>query len=181
MQFKDTGFAGLFLIELGPNWDERGYFARTFCAETFAGRGLQTHYPQCGSAFNGKAGTVRGMHFQKSPHAEVKLVRCTRGAIFDVVIDLRPDSATYLQSYRAELAEGDGRELYVPEGFAHGYQSLRDASEVHYMLSRHYVPEAASGVRWDDPAFAVSWPLPITVISRRDREWPSFLRPDNKS
>ena len=172
MQFKDTGFAGLFLIELDLVRDERGYFARTFCADTFKEHGLQTDYPQNGTSFNAKSGTVRGMHFQKAPYAEIKLIRCTRGAIHDVVIDVRPGSATYLKHFGIELAEGDGRELYVPDGFAHGFQTLRDASEVHYMLSTRYVPEAASGFRWDDPAFALSWPRPITVISGRDRMWP---------
>jgi dTDP-4-dehydrorhamnose 3,5-epimerase len=172
MRFEETGFSGLFLIELDPHWDARGYFARTFCLDTFSEHGLQSFYPQCGTAFNGKAGTVRGMHFQKPPHGEAKVVRCTRGAIHDVVVDLRPASATYMKCYHAELAAEDGRELYVPDGFAHGYQTLRDASEVHYMLSTRHVPDAASGLRWDDPAFALSWPLPITVISDRDRCWP---------
>jgi len=172
MRFMETGFTGLFVIELDPHRDARGYFARTFCLETFNARGLHAHYPQCGTSFTAKSGTVRGMHFQKPPHGEVKLIRCIRGAIHDMVVDLRPGSATYLRHYGAELAEGDGRELYVPDGFAHGYQTLRDASEVHYMLSARYVPEAASGVRWDDPALSLSWPLPITVISDRDRNWP---------
>lgn len=172
MKFMDTGFAGLFLIELEVNRDERGYFARTFCFDTFKAHGLHADYPQSGTAFNGRSGTVRGMHFQKPPHGEVKLVRCTRGAIHDVVIDMRPASATYLQCFHVELAAGDGRELYVPDGFAHGYQSLTEASEVHYMLSARHRPEAASGVRWDDPAFSLTWPLPITVISERDCSWP---------
>jgi dTDP-4-dehydrorhamnose 3,5-epimerase len=172
MKFTDTGFAGLFVVELDLNRDERGYFARTFCSESFTGQGLQSTYPQCGTAYNARSGTVRGMHFQKPPHGEVKLVRCTRGAIHDVVIDLRPASATYLKCYHVELGQEDGRELYVPDGFAHGYQTLQDASEVHYMLSTCYVPDAASGLRWDDPAFSLTWPLPITVISERDRNWP---------
>jgi dTDP-4-dehydrorhamnose 3,5-epimerase len=172
MLFQDTGFAGLFLIELDLVRDERGYFARTFCVNTFKQHGLQTDYPQNSTSFSAKSGTVRGMHFQKAPHGEAKLIRCTRGAIHDVVIDIRPGSATYLKHYGVELAEGDGRELYVPDGFAHGFQTLRDASEVHYMLSTRYVPDAASGFRWDDPAFELSWPRPITVISDRDRKWP---------
>jgi dTDP-4-dehydrorhamnose 3,5-epimerase len=172
MRFVDTGFVGLFLIELDVDRDERGYFARTFSLETFTERGLQSYYPQCATSFNAKSGTVRGMHFQKEPHGEIKVIRCTRGAICDAVVDLRPASATYRKCYQAELAEGDGRELYVPNGFAHGYQTLRDRSEIHYMLSAHYAPEAASGVRWDDPAFALSWPLPISAISDRDRSWP---------
>jgi dTDP-4-dehydrorhamnose 3,5-epimerase len=174
MHFKETGFAGLFLLELDLKRDERGYFARTFCADMFKENGLHSHYPQCSTAFNDQAGTVRGMHFQKRPYTEIKLVRCTRGAIHDVVIDLRPGSPTYLKSYHIELGEADGRELYVPDGFAHGYQTLRDGSEVHYMLSARYMPDAATGVRWDDPAFALSWPLPLTVISERDRSWPLF-------
>ena len=172
MKFTDTGFAGLFLIELEVNRDERGYFARTFSFDAFKERGLHLDYPQCATAFNGRSGTVRGMHFQKPPHGEVKVVRCTRGVVHDVVIDLRPTSATYLQCFHVELAAGDGRELYVPDGFAHGYQSLADASEVHYMLSARHRPDAASGLRWDDPALSLAWPLPLTVISERDRSWP---------
>lgn len=172
MRFIDTGFAGLFLIELELSRDERGYFARTFCQDTFSERGLQSHYPQCGTSFNARSGTVRGMHFQKPPHGEVKLIRCIRGAIHDVVIDVRAGSPTYRKHYQIELSEDDGRELYVPDGFAHGFQTLQDGSEVHYMLSARYVPEAATGLRWDDPAFSVKWPLPITVISDRDRNWP---------
>ncbi len=174
MRFNDTGFAGLFLIELDLARDERGYFARTFCVDTFNKHGLQSNYPQSGTSFNARSGTVRGMHFRRPPHGEVKLIRCTRGAIHDVVIDIRPGSATYLKHHGVELVEGDGRELYVPDGFAHGFQTLRDASEVHYMLSTRYVPEAAGGYRWDDPAFTLSWPRPITVISDRDRKWPLF-------
>ena len=172
MRFKDTGFAGLFLIELDLARDERGYFVRTFCVDAFNQQGLQTDYPQSGTSFNAKSGTVRGMHFQKPPHGEVKLIRCTRGAVYDVVVDIRPGSTTYRKHFNVELEEGDSRELYVPDGFAHGFQTLRDASEIHYMLSTRYVAEAASGFRWDDPAFAISWPQPITVISDRDRKWP---------
>lgn len=172
MRIKDTDFNGLLLIELDLKRDERGYFARTFCEETFSQHGMLSHYPQCATAFNAVAGTVRGMHFQKPPHGEAKLIRCTRGVIHDVVIDIRPASTTYLKCYQIELAEDDGNELYVPDGFAHGYQTLRDASEVHYMISTNYVPGAANGLCWDDPAFSLSWPRPITVISERDRSWP---------
>lgn len=172
MRFKDTGFKGLFLIELDLKRDERGYFARTFCVNTFDAHGLHTDYPQSNASYNAKSGTVRGMHFQKPPNGEVKLIRCLRGAIHDVVVDIRPHSPTYLRHYHVELAEGDGRELYVPDGFAHGFQTLRDASEVLYMVSPRYVPEAAAGLRWDDPALALSWPLPISMISDRDRKWP---------
>ena len=174
MRFKKTDIDGLFLLELDLKRDERGFFARTFCEETFAQHGMVIHYPQCGTAFNAIAGTVRGMHFQLAPHAEAKLIRCTRGAVHDVVVDLRHDSVTYLKQFEIELTEDTGNELYVPGGFAHGYQTLRDASELHYMLSTNYLPDAASGVRWDDPAFSLSWPRPVTVISERDRTWPLF-------
>jgi dTDP-4-dehydrorhamnose 3,5-epimerase len=177
MRFQDTGLEGLYLIALDQKRDERGYFARTFCEDTFAQWGIASNFPQCGTAFNAIAGTVRGMHFQTAPHGEAKLVRCTRGAIHDAVVDLRPDSATYLKCYQVQLTESDGLELYVPAGFAHGYQTLTDSSEVHYMMSTNYVAAAAAGIRWDDPAISLSWPRPITGISERDRSWPLIEKP----
>jgi len=174
MKFVETGFDGLLLIEPVRSVDERGHFARTFCRGEFAERGLATEFPQCGTAFNRVAGTVRGMHYQKAPHQEIKLIRCTRGAILDVVVDLRPASATYLRSYAAELSQENGHQFYVAKGFAHGYQTLVDDTEVHYMISTDYEPACASGVRWDDPAISVRWPLPIAVVSERDRNWPKL-------
>lgn len=177
MKRVETGFDGLYVLELDLKRDERGYFARTYCQETFTSFGLETHFPQSGTAWNGKAGTVRGMHFQRLPFGEVKLIRCTRGAILDVVIDLRPQSKTYLQSYSIELDANNGKQLYVPPCFAHGYQTLTDDTEVLYLMSTVYIPDAATGVRWDDPSFNITWPRDITVISGRDKEWP-LIGPD---
>lgn len=167
-----TGFDGLFVLELDLKRDDRGYFARTFCEQTFADWGLAHHYPQSGTAYNGRAGTVRGMHFQREPHGEIKLIRCTRGAILDIVVDVRKGSATYLKAFEIELSDSNGRQFYVPEGFAHGYQTLTDHTEVLYLMSSVQVPSAASGIRWDDPALSIRWPLPISMISERDRAWP---------
>jgi dTDP-4-dehydrorhamnose 3,5-epimerase len=172
MRLTETEIAGLFVIELDHKRDERGYFARTFCADTLTSNGLVGAFPQCGTAYNNLSGTVRGMHFQAAPYGEVKVIRCTRGAIHDVLVDLRRTSPTYLKSYAIELTESDGRELYVPEGLAHGYQTLRDATEVLYMMSVNYVPGAATGIRWDDPLISVKWPRPISIIAERDRNWP---------
>jgi dTDP-4-dehydrorhamnose 3,5-epimerase len=176
MRFNSTEIDGLILIELDHRSDERGYFARTFCKKTFAARGLAQSFPQCGTAFNALAGTVRGMHFQAPPHGEAKVIRCTRGAILDVIVDARPGSPTYLKSYQVELREGDGRELYVAEGLAHGYQTLSNETEVFYMMSVDYAPDASRGLRWDDPAISVNWPRPIAMISEKDRTWPLLNR-----
>jgi dTDP-4-dehydrorhamnose 3,5-epimerase len=172
MRFNSTEIDGLILIELDHRSDGRGYFARTFCKETFAARGLAQSFPQCGTAFNALAGTVRGMHFQAPPHGEAKLIRCTRGALLDVIVDARPASPTYLKIYQIELREGDGRELYVAEGLAHGYQTLRNETEIFYMMSVNHAPDASRGLRWDDPAISVNWPRPITMISEQDCNWP---------
>jgi dTDP-4-dehydrorhamnose 3,5-epimerase len=172
MRFNSTEIGGLILIELERRSDERGYFARTFCRKAFSARGIAQSFPQCGTAFNAIAGTVRGMHFQAAPRGEAKLIRCTRGALIDVIVDVRADSPTYLKSYQIELREGDGRELYVAEGLAHGYQTLCNETEVFYMMSVGYTPDASRGLRWDDPAISVTWPRPITMISEQDRNWP---------
>lgn len=172
MRKIETGFDGLFVLEMDLKRDDRGYFARTFCEDAFAALGLVARYPQSGTAWNARAGTVRGMHFQRAPHGEVKLIRCTRGAIADIVVDVREGSPTYLKAYEVELTPDNGRQFYVPEGFAHGYQTLADDTEVLYLMSTVQVPEAATGIRWDDPAVAVRWPKPISIISPRDQAWP---------
>lgn len=175
MKFRKTDLVGAFLIEIEPHADERGSFARTFCAREFAEHGLVTDIAQCSLSINKRAGTVRGMHFQRAPDDEVKLVRCQRGAIYDVIIDLRPDSTSYRQWQGFELNAEDHRALYVPKGFAHGFQTLTDDAEIFYQISQFYAPAAATGVRWDDPAFRVAWPLPISTITDKDCSWPDFI------
>lgn len=172
MIFNETPLASSFLISPERRGDERGYFARTFCVEEFAAEGLPTAVQQCNVSFNRLKGTVRGMHFQRPPKAESKLVRCTRGAIFDVMVDLRPTSPTYCRWYGAELTAENGSALFVPEGFAHGFQTLEDESEVFYQMFAPYSPEHADGVRWDDPSFGIIWPLPVASIAERDRCYP---------
>jgi dTDP-4-dehydrorhamnose 3,5-epimerase len=171
-----TPLADAYVVELEPLRDERGWFARTFDVEGFAAAGLDTRIAQCNTSFNARAGTLRGLHYQAEPHAEAKLVRCTRGAVFDAIVDLRPGSATYCRWFGLELRADGTDSLYVPSGFAHGFQTLEDASEVHYQMSYHYVPEAARGVRWDDPAFGIEWPAPPSTISDRDGTYPDFVR-----
>jgi dTDP-4-dehydrorhamnose 3,5-epimerase len=172
MIFHETELGGAFLIELELHEDERGFFARTFARETFEERGLVPDVVHTSIAWNTTAGTIRGMHFQFPPHAEVKLVRCTRGAILDVIVDLRPESPTYLESYAARLDDENRCTLYVPHRFAHGYQVLQDRSEVAYQMSAPYHPESQGGLLHDDPKLAIEWPLPVTAISSRDRNWP---------
>ena len=174
MQFLPTIFEGAWTIGLSELADERGFFARTFCAETLRKRGLEQHFPQHSMSQSARRGTVRGMHFQRAPHTEVKLVRCLRGAVFDVLVDLRPDSATFCRWQAFELSAANRLQLYVPKGFAHGFQSLTDDAEVSYLISKTYVPAAADGVRFDDPAFGIAWPLPVTAMSDKDRNWPDF-------
>ena len=168
MIFRETLLHGLFIVEPEKIEDQRGFFACSWTAEAFALRGLNPKLVQCNVAANKARGTVRGMHFQIKPHEETKLVRCTRGAVYDVAIDLRNDSPTRYRWVSAELTSDNHRMLYVPEGFAHGYQTLTDNAEVFYQISEYYHPESAGGVRWDDPAFAIDWPLPVTVIAERD-------------
>ena len=178
MRCVDTGLPGAFLIEIEPRCDERGFFARTFCEDEFAARGLSIHFAQCNTSYNLRAGTVRGMHWQDEPHAEAKLVRCTAGRIFDAIVDLRRGSPTRGRWFAVELSARTRRMLYVPEGFAHGFQTLRDHSEVFYQMSRPFTPAAARGFRWDDPAVGIRWPLPPAAISARDRDLPAFDRED---
>jgi dTDP-4-dehydrorhamnose 3,5-epimerase len=172
MEFTKTSLAGAMLIDIRKLGDERGYFARTFCAEEFGKAGLVTDFPQANHSHNVRAGTLRGMHFQRAPHAEVKVVRCVRGALHDVIIDLRPESPTYRRWEGFELTAANGRMLYVPAGFAHGFQTLEDDTDAAYMVSHPYTPGAEGGVRFDDPAFGIAWPLPVSTISEKDAAWP---------
>ncbi len=172
MIFREEKLRGAYIIEPELIEDERGFFARTWSQEEFAARGLNPKVVQCNSSFNRQRGTLRGMHYQIPPHSEVKLVRCTAGAIYDVIIDLREDSPTRSQWIGVELSARNRLMAYVPEGFAHGFQTLEDETEVFYQVSAYYHQESARGVRWDDPAFGIDWPLEISVISERDRSHP---------
>jgi len=154
--------------------DDRGFFARTFCQQEFAEHRLKTEFAQSGISFNAKKGTLRGMHYQAEPHQEAKVVRCTLGAVYDVIIDLRADSPTYTNSLAVELTAENRRMIYIPEGFAHGYQTLTDNTEVFYQISEKYVEESARGVRWDDPAFGIQWPHDNRLIAGRDQTYPDF-------
>lgn len=175
MKFVETCLDGAFLIEAEPAKDERGLFARTFCELEFRNAGLATHFGQCSTSYSRHCGTLRGMHYQTEPHEEVKLVRCTRGAVYDVIVDLRRGSRTFCKWLGAELTAENRRSLYVPKGFAHGFQTLSDDAELYYQISAPYVPEAARGVRWDDPAFCIIWPLAEDrIMSERDRHYPDF-------
>jgi dTDP-4-dehydrorhamnose 3,5-epimerase len=176
MEFVETGLKGAFTIRQKRIEDHRGYFARAWCREEFIQHGLNPNMAQLNTAFSFLQGTVRGMHYQEKPHEEAKLIRCTRGAIYDVIIDLRPDSPTCGQWHGEELTSSNGTMLYAPEGFAHGYQTLLNDTEMYYMTSALYAPEAARGVRHDAVAFGILWPLPVTVISEQDRKWPDNWR-----
>jgi dTDP-4-dehydrorhamnose 3,5-epimerase len=177
MKFIPAGVAGAFIVEPEPHVDDRGAFSRIYCAREFAEHGLEPAVVQASTATTRRRGTVRGMHYQVAPALETKYVRCTRGAIFDQIVDLRPDSPTYLQSAGVELSADNGRGLFVPAMCAHGYQSLTDDNEVSYLMSQFYAPDLQRGVRFDDPAFGLRWPLPVTVVSAKDRSWPPFTDP----
>lgn len=174
MKFIETPLPGVWVIEIEPVADERGFFARTFCRREFEARGLNPNLAQCSVSFNYKAGTLRGMHWQAEPHEEDKLVRCTMGRIFDVALDLRRDSPTFKQWFGIELSAGNRKMLSIPAGCAHGLQTLEDDSEVFYQISTPYHAASSRGVRFDDAAFGIKWPLPVSVISERDREFPGF-------
>jgi dTDP-4-dehydrorhamnose 3,5-epimerase len=174
MEFQSTRFPDAYLVRLEAARDNRGFFARTFCVEEFAARGLETHYPQHSISFSARKGTLRGMHYQRDPHGEAKLVRCTQGAIFDVIIDIRPESPTYRQWQGFELSSMNGHQLYIPKGFAHGFQTLSGDVEVSYLISTPHAPGSASGIRHDDPTFGIRWPLSVTEISEKDLHWPDF-------
>jgi dTDP-4-dehydrorhamnose 3,5-epimerase len=177
MRFTETPLPGAWMVELEPVADERGHFARTFDADEFTARGLEASVAQANTSYNHRAGTLRGLHLQADPHGEPKLVRCTRGAVFDVIVDLRAERETHRGWYGLELSAENGRMLFIPTGIAHGFQTLLDASEVHYQMGARYVPAASTGVRFDDPAFAIDWPQPPgrgRVISERDLSYPDY-------
>jgi dTDP-4-dehydrorhamnose 3,5-epimerase len=178
LKFSETPLAGAWLVELEPHNDERGGFARTFCREEWLAHGLDPTVAQCSVSLNLRAGTLRGMHYQAEPHGESKLVRCGRGAIHDVIVDLRRESSTYCHWYSVELRPDNGIELYIPAGMAHGFQTLQDDSEVLYQMGTAYIAEAQRGVRFDDPAFEIDWPEPPgqRIVSERDLTHPAFQR-----
>jgi dTDP-4-dehydrorhamnose 3,5-epimerase len=175
MLFTPAPLEGVFVIDLKKITDDRGFFARAWCRDALAANGLNPNQTQLNVGLSHRKGTLRGMHFQKAPHAEVKIVRCTRGAVFDVAIDLREGSATRGQWFGVELTADNHRQLYIPEGFAHGYQTLADNSEIEYSTTHVYAAASAGGVRHDDPAFGIRWPLPVAVISDADRKWAPFI------
>jgi dTDP-4-dehydrorhamnose 3,5-epimerase len=171
VNFCETRLAGAFILDLERHDDSRGYFARTFCQREFEEHGLKTTIAQANVAFNRDKGTLRGMHFQFPPKAETKLVRATRGAVVDIIVDLRPESSTYLEHVSVELTEDNGRAIYVPERFAHGYQTLVDDTETSYQIGEFYAPETAWGLLYNDPRLRLSWPLPAASMSEKDRNW----------
>jgi dTDP-4-dehydrorhamnose 3,5-epimerase len=174
MTFTQTRLSGAFIVDPEAIEDHRGFFARTWCQREYEAHQLNPRLAQCSVSFNKKKGTLRGMHYQIPPHAEAKLVRCTRGAVYDVIIDLRPDSSTFKQHVAVVLTADNRRMLYVPEGLAHGFQTLEDATEVFYQISDFYAPDHARGVRWNDPAFGIVWPDDDRIIAERDRNYPDF-------
>ncbi len=169
MIFTETRLKGAFIIDVEPISDQRGYFARTFCVNEFEAHGLKPTVVQCNLSYNTKQGTLRGMHFQRSPATEAKLVRCIRGAIYDVIIDMRPDSASYGSHIGVELSAENHRALYIPDLFAHGFQTLTDDTEVFYQMSEFFAPGYAAGLRYDDPYFGIEWPLPVSEIAHKDK------------
>ncbi len=176
MKFQTTAIDGAFIIELDPHADERGFFARTFCEREFREHGIEPRIAQCNLCFNLHEGTVRGMHYQVEPAAESKLIRCIRGAIHDVIVDLRPDSPTFLRQVAVELTADNRRALYVPPGCAHGYQTLVPNAEVFYQTGEFYAPEHERGLRYDDPVLNIEWPLPVSHISEKDTGWPLLVK-----
>ncbi len=174
MHFVALEIPGAWRIEPERLADARGFFARTFCARQFAARGLETALVQCSISYNHRKGTLRGMHYQAAPHAEAKLVRCTRGAVYDVIVDIRPESPTFRRWVGIELSADNRHMVYVPEGCAHGFLTLTDQAEVFYQMSAYYEPGAARGFRWDDPAIGIVWPGPVAVMSARDQALPEF-------
>jgi dTDP-4-dehydrorhamnose 3,5-epimerase len=176
VRFAETPLAGAFVIDLEPSADERGFFARAWCEREFASHGLVTRLVQSSISYNASAGTLRGMHYQVEPYPEVKIVRCTSGAIFDVIIDLRPDSPTFAQHFATVLSAANRKQLYIPTYFAHGFQTLENGTEVVYQMSEFYYPECARGVRWNDPAFGISWPAAeVRIMTERDATYPDFI------
>ena len=175
MIYKETKLPGAFIIEIQRLEDDRGFFGRFFCRNEFGGQGLNPDVAQCSISFNRDTGTLRGMHYQEAPHAEDKLVRCTRGSLYDVIVDLRKESPTFKQWIALELTGENRLMLYVPKGFAHGFQTLTDNTEVMYQMSEFYHPETARGVRWNDPSFGIQWPMgDRMILSDKDRDWPDY-------
>ncbi len=175
MIFTETKLPGAYVIEVEKREDQRGFFGRTFCREEFEAHGLNSQVVQCNTSFNKRKGTLRGMHFQAVPFAEAKLVRCTSGSIYDVIIDLRPASRTFKRHFAVELSAANQRMLYIPENMAHGFQTLEDDTEVFYQMSQMFSAEHARGVRWNDPAFGIEWPADERIITERDRNYPDFV------
>lgn len=175
MIFRETALKGAFVIEPERKEDERGFFARTWCQREFEAKGLKASWVQSNMSGNYRKGTLRGMHYQIAPHEEIKLVRCTSGSLYDVIIDLRRHSPTYLKHIGVELSSSNLKMLYIPEGFAHGYQTLDDETEVLYLMTAFYAPESARGVRWNDPLFGIRWPEDDRIISERDQHYPDFI------
>jgi dTDP-4-dehydrorhamnose 3,5-epimerase len=175
MRFTPATLPGLVIVDIAAMRDDRGYFARTFCAEEFESAGLPTSFPQCNTSFNSTRGTLRGLHWQADPYPEGKLVRCTRGAILDVAVDLRAESPTYRCWFGVELTAPNARALYIPPGFAHGFQTLADESEVFYQMTETYRHELARGVCWNDPAFGIDWPIADPILSPRDASYSDYL------
>lgn len=176
MIFTETKLKGAFIIDIDPREDERGFFARSWCEDEFRQHGLNPRLVQCNISFNKKRGTLRGMHYQGAPFAEAKLVRCTMGAIYDVIVDLHPNSPTFKHWFAVELTTENRRALYVPEDFAHGFQTLMDNTEVFYQMTEFFHPECARGARWDDPVFAIEWPeIHYRIISKNDRNYADFI------
>lgn len=174
MIFTETALKGAFVIDPKPVRDERGLFARTWCQKEFEAQGLSVRWVQSSISLNSRRGTMRGMHYQASPNEEVKLVRCTAGAIYDVIVDLRPTGPTYGQHVGITLTADNRRAVYIPKQFAHGFLTLEDDSEVSYHMSEFYAPSSARGIRWDDPALNIQWPEPILIVSKKDQMWPTF-------
>lgn len=174
MHFEKTELSGAYIVELECKVDERGFFARTFCEREFAERGLTTRFPQCNLSHNRLSGTLRGMHYQAAPHGEAKLVRCVAGAVYDVIVDLRPSSATHMKWVGVELSAENARALFIPQGFAHGFLTLADETQVFYHMGEFYYPGGARGIRWNDPSFEIRWPRPPVAIADRDANYPDF-------
>jgi dTDP-4-dehydrorhamnose 3,5-epimerase len=172
MMYSETSLTGVYVIEMQPFEDARGSFSRVFCAREMREHGLPFELAQINKASNRKAGTIRGLHYQREPHAEIKIVSCTSGGVFDVAVDIRPDSPTYLKWFGTELTAENQRLLYIPAGFAHGYQALTDDAELIYLVSEFYAPDAEGGLRFDDPAIGINWPLEISAVSEKDSGWP---------